>query len=317
MKPCGLMLRLMAGVALLITLAGSASAESRPPLSFGTLPVIQALPLFVADEMGFFKTETLNVDIVPFRTALDKDVAMTTGRLDGYFGDLFTPIVLRAGGYDVRIVALNFITGQGRRMFGILASPKSNITSPAELADIPVAGSKNTIIDYVTVTLLEQAGVPADKIRLLDSKNIPLRLQMLMSEQVKAATLPEPLVNLAEAQGATVLADDGRSDLTATVLVFSEKAIQTRPLEITAFFRTIRLAVDLINRDPERVREIMNKHCHIPKSLHGTYPVPTFPDLSVPDEDRVQAAVQWLVSQAGLKSTPQYGDLVDGRFIQP
>ena len=55
-------------------------------IQFGTLPVIQALPLFVAAEKGYFKDAGLDVELVPFNSAMEKDVAMSAGQISGYFG---------------------------------------------------------------------------------------------------------------------------------------------------------------------------------------------------------------------------------------
>ena len=213
---------------LFLGLMVSTGYGAEPPLLFGTLPVIQALPIFVAQQEGYFESAGVRVEVVPFKAALEKDVALTAGRIDGYFGDLFTPIVLKANGVDIRIVARNFLTGGGNRMFAILAGPREELTGAGDLAGIPVAVSSNTIIDYVTRFLLRDAGVPEDKIQVMETKNIPIRYQMLVSGQVKAATLPEPLVTLAETQGCRVLADDSRSQLSSTVLVFSNRSIQKR-----------------------------------------------------------------------------------------
>ncbi|MFH1092417.1 MAG: ABC transporter substrate-binding protein [Pseudomonadota bacterium] len=300
---------------ILFTPALAGPADSKP-LTFGVLPVIQALPLFVAKEAGLFEAQGVKVELIAFRTALDKDVAMTTGNLDGYFGDLFTPLVLYAGGVDLRIAAQNFRTVQGSRMFAVVAAPGSGIKTLAELADVPVAASSNTIIDYVTHTLLQAAAIPENRIKTLEIKNIPLRLQMLLSGKVKAATLPEPLVTLAELKGGKVLADDGRSSLSSTVLVFSAAAIQNRGQEIEKFMSGYQRAVEAVNSRQPNVREIMNRSCNVPEPLWNSYPLPSFPPLSLPEKPHVQAAIDWLASQGILKSKPKYSDLVDGRFLR-
>lgn len=307
---------ILIGFALLILVHPWKVSGQTQPLSFGMLPVVQALPIFVADELGLFKAEGLDVRLVPFRTALDKDVAITTGQIMGYFGDLFTPTVLKANGVDVRIVARNFATGQDQRMFAVLAGPKSGLTALNQLAGVPVAVSSNSIIDYVTVTLLKDAGLSEDQISLMETKNIPLRLQMLMTGQVQAATLPEPLVTLAETQGCKVLADDGASGLSSTVLIFSAKAIAERGDDIRKFFAAVDKAVEVVNTNPERVRPIMNRFCNVPPPLQGTYKIPSFPRLTIPDAVRVEAAVSWLAGRGILKSVPTYADLVDERFFR-
>jgi NitT/TauT family transport system substrate-binding protein len=285
------------------------------PLTFGVLPVLQALPVFVADEKGLFRKEGLNVDVLTFRTALETGTALSTGRLHGYFGDLFTPIVLAAGGTRLKIAARNFITRPGERMFAILAGPETGITDLEALSGVPVAVSTNTIIEYITVTLMKKSGLDEDGLEMLEARNIPLRYQMLMTGQVKAAALPEPLVSLAENKGARVLADDAAGGLTSTVLVFSGDALAERRGDVKRFLKVMNSAADLINSDPEGVRPIMNRNCKVPAPLQKIYPVPEFPPLAVPEPGRVEKAADWLASRGAARAKPTYADLVDDRLL--
>ena len=76
-------------------------------------------------------------------------------------------------------------------MFAVLAGPKSRLSRAADLAGVPVAISKNTIIEYTTRHLLKKSGLQPDRIKVMEVKNIPVRFQMLMAGKIKAATLPE------------------------------------------------------------------------------------------------------------------------------
>jgi NitT/TauT family transport system substrate-binding protein len=295
--------------------AAPVTAQQTKPIAFGVLPVVQALPLFVAQEKGLFDEAGVKVDLVPFRTALEKDVAMTAGQLDGYFGDLFTPVVLAAGGTKIKIVARNFVTGEGQRMFGVIAGPQSNLKTLADLADVPVAVSRHSIIEYATVTLLTRGGVNPDNIRLMEVKAIPIRFQMLMSDQVKAATLPEPLVTLVESKGGKVLADDGGSAMSSTVLIFTDSFLNAHPDQAVAFLKAVSKAVDLINQGGDDIKAIMNRAGNVPKPLHGVYAVPRFPKLSAPGEQEVETAVNWLKERGAIKKTLPYSELVDGKYI--
>ncbi len=90
---------------------------------FGTLGVIQALPLYVAAEKGFFNQKGVQVELVNFNSAMEKDVALTAGQISGYFGDLMTPMVLNANGTPLSMVATVFNTTGSQRTFAILAPP--------------------------------------------------------------------------------------------------------------------------------------------------------------------------------------------------
>ena len=102
---------------------GSSCAKEPAKIRFGALPVLQALPIYVAQDKGLFAKAGVNVDVIPFNTAAEKDIALSTRNIDGYFGDLVTPIVLKGNGRDVSIVATNYDTGHDRRMFAILGKP--------------------------------------------------------------------------------------------------------------------------------------------------------------------------------------------------
>lgn len=284
-------------------------------IRFGALPVLQALPLYVASSKSLFNKEGLNVDIVSFSNAAEKEIAFSTKNIDGYFGDLVTPVVLRANGRDIVMVAANYDTRHDRRMFAVLSKPGANYKSVGDLVDIPVAVSSNSIIDYVTELLLTSAGVPRKSVASLECKNISLRMQMLISGQVEAATLPEPLVTAAQTLGATVLADDSGLAASQTVLAFSGSFVRTRSSEVKAFLRAVSAANELINVNPDAVRAILVESVRLPQFLENTYPVPRFSSLQVPDREAVTSIVQWLRKRGVIGHDLSYGQVVDIGFL--
>jgi NitT/TauT family transport system substrate-binding protein len=291
-------------------------AGDEPTIKFGALPVLQALPLFVAMENSLFVKKGVKVEIVPFSNASEKDIAMSSGAIDGYFGDLLTPLVLKGNGKEVVIVAGNYDTRLDRRMFAILAKPGNNLSSLTQLADVPVALSSNSVIDYVTEYLLKAAGLPEEKIAKLESKNIGIRMQMLMSGQVEAATLPEPLVTAALAKGASLLADDSGLAFSQTVLVFQKSFVEKNRNLVKAFLDTVTDANEIVNSKADMVREIMVKHVLLPQALRTVYPVPHFPKLFVPDRATVQTVAEWLKSRKVIREDISYSQVVDGSFLQ-
>ncbi|GBE14599.1 NMT1/THI5 like protein [bacterium BMS3Abin14] len=183
------------------------AAAASDTISFGVLPVIQALPLFVAYEKGYFSDEGLNVELITFKSGLEKDAAMAARSTQGYFGDMLTSLILDANQTPSRMVATLYNTTGDQRMFAILAAPGTGKPSLAELAEAGIAGSSNTVIEYLTRKLL-QAEAPGAKLNLIEAKSIPSRVPMLLSGRVPGAVLPEPLVTFVEKKGATVVADD-------------------------------------------------------------------------------------------------------------
>jgi NitT/TauT family transport system substrate-binding protein len=291
-------------------------AKPSPPIQFGTLPVIQALPLFVAAEKGYFKEAGLNVELVPFNSAMEKDVAMSAGQISGYFGDMITPMVLTANGTLVKIVAAYFNTQSEQRMFAILAAPKYPKNDVQSLASEGIACSSNTMLDYLMTRLLGKKGIAANKINLVEVKSIPIRLQMLMSEQVPAAVLPEPLVTLAEMKGARVMIDDKGTGMTGTVLVFSDQFLAKNPDTVRAFIKVVQKANDFINQNPDQVRPIMNRECKMPEPLHQSFTIPMFPKLNVPRTEEIMDVYKWLRDKNVIKTEMTYGHFVAEGYVQ-
>jgi NitT/TauT family transport system substrate-binding protein len=291
-------------------------AKPSPPIQFGTLPVIQALPLFVAAEKGYFKEAGLNVELVPFNSAMEKDVAMSAGQISGYFGDMITPMVLTANGTLVKIVATYFNIKNEQRMFAILAAPKYRKKDLQSLASAGIACSSNTMLDYLMTKLLGKKGIAANKINLVEVKSIPIRLQMLMSDQVPAAILPEPLVTLAEMKGARAIIDEKGTGMSPTVLVFSDQFLAKNPDTVKAFLKVVQKANDFINQNPDQVRPIMNRECKMPEPLHQSFTIPQFPKLNVPRNEEVMDVYTWLREKNVIKTEMTYGQFVAEGYVQ-
>ncbi len=286
-----------------------------PVLKFGTIPVLQSLPIFVAAEKGFFKEQGLQVEIILFNSAMEKDIALSSGQIAGYFGDIMTPLVLQSNGIDVKIVAATFNTSNEQRMFAILTSPLSKNKNLEEVARQGIATSSNAIPEYLIVRLLQSQKINKNNIKLIDVKNIPIRLQMLMSNQVSAALLPEPLATLAEKKGAKALIDDRAQGLSTTVLAFSDKYLKMYPQVVKSFHVAMRKAAEYINKNPREVRTIMNRECRIPEPLQGTFPIPEFPQLTIPSEKQVTDVYNWLREKQIIKKGMTYKEMIADGYL--
>jgi NitT/TauT family transport system substrate-binding protein len=295
--------------------AESKEGRTRSEIGFGTLPVLQALPLFVAAEKGFFKDQGLSVNLVRFNSAMEKDVALSAGQIAGYFGDIMTPVVLKANKTPVRMVATIFSTPKTQRMFAIIASPKHLTKSLRELAGEGIAVSSNTVMEYLTVRLLKAQSVPEDRLKLVEIKNIPIRLQMLLSGQIPAAILPEPLATLAEQKGGRALIDDAGAGLSTTVLAFNERFLADRPAAVKAFLTAVDKASQYINSHHSEIRSIMNRECRVPEPLQTAFPIPEFLKLSLPDDNQVMDVYRWLREKKIIKTDLRYNQMVADGYL--
>ena len=291
-----------------------ALTQAGDKIVFGVLPVMQALPLFVAQEKGLFTEEGVEVELIPFRSGLEKDAAMAAKQTQGYFGDMLTSIILGANQAPMRMVATIFNTTGDQRMFAVLAAPGTGKPSLTDLAQKGIAGSSNTVIEYVTTRLLENE-TPGANLNMIETKNILARMPMLLQGQVAGAVLPEPLVTLVEGKGATVVADDRGLGITPTTLLFTNEFIEENTDAVRAFLRATTRASALINQDPETARPIMIKFARIPEPLQHSVAIPVFMPPATPEKELVMDVYNWLNDKGILKSELTYDEMVNGSLL--
>ena len=127
-------------------------------MKVGVLPIVDALPMYVADQEGYFKEQKVQVELVLFPSALERDTAFVAGQIDGELNDPISTGLLNKDGEKAKIVRLAFKGNPSMAMMVVLASPSSKITSPKDLKGVPIGISKNSVIEYTTDRLLSRRG---------------------------------------------------------------------------------------------------------------------------------------------------------------
>lgn len=271
------------------------------PLRMGVLPVLDVLPLYVAQEEGLFAKEGVELEFVPFMSALERDTAMQSGQLDGYFGDLINTLLLIKGGAPIRIVTVSYETTPGQRMFALMLGPGQELG-----AELSVGISRSTIIEYVLDGMSRSpalAGIQQDRAEV---KKIPIRMQMLLGGQLQSALLPEPLVSLTESKGARAVVTDEELDMPLTVLCLSDDWMDKREQFIEAYWE----ALELMREHPEKYVGLMVEACRIPEHLTGKFAGYRFPDPHLPSEDQLFRVQQWMLARSMLTRLLPYNSLI-------
>ena len=293
----------------------SAPAAAKPiAVKIGTLPTEDSLPLWVAEKRGYFSTEGIpKVEIVEFQSAQERDAAFASGAIDGFMGDIIAAANLQAAGKPNTIETIMLGADQSQGRFGIVVAPKSTVTTPTQLANVPVGTSSATIQEYVLDGLMAEAGVASSSVKVEEVKKVPVRFQLLMSHQLRAAALPEPFLSLAEQGGAKVIADDtkAKSNLSQTVLVFSNAYLQKDggAATVAGVLKAWDVAANDINKAPDSVRSLLVEKARLPQSLATSYKINTYPTHQLPSQADVGAVLAWMKAKGYLKVDVTYGQL--------
>jgi len=276
----------------------------------GILPIVDALPFFVAKEKGLFKGLPLPVELIPFRSAVERDAAFQTGKLDAYLGDLISTALLRSRGVPARAVSVILGKKPKEGLFAILSSPDSSIRTLPGLKGKRVAISSNTIIEYVLDGLLKANGISPNAVRKQEIKSIPIRFQMLINNKIDAAVLPDPLASLARYKGAHWIADDGQTNLSQTVLTWNDRFLARHRVFLEKFYAAYNRAVTLINQNHARFRPLLVKKCHLPKPIAKTFHFADFPRAAPPSKKAAARILAWLRWKNLLKKPVTVKDII-------
>jgi len=297
----GLKLKKLYWMVVLILTWNCAEAET---LRMGILPVIDTLPLQVAIKEGDFKDVGLTVKLVPFMSAMERNTAMHSGQLDGFFGDIPATLLLVKNRIPIKFLTVSYRTDPDQRMFGLVVSP--SLGKSPKKSTLTVAMSKASIIEYLLDQMKYLPEAERYKLKYIEIRRMPIRLQMLLTGKIDSALLPEPLVTLALSKGAHLILTDQALDIPLTVLNIHQSKIAYR----SRFLKAYRKAVVRVNESPEKYRKLMGKTCRIPKPLMGSFPMYRYPLPQLPTEDEVAPVQTWMVEHGLLNNKIPYQQLI-------
>jgi NitT/TauT family transport system substrate-binding protein len=91
----------LAAVLILLAVSGCAGEKSSK-MKIGLLPNVESLPFYVALEKGYLHDEGIDVELVVFESAVERDSAVQAGEVDGALGDILAVAALNNSGAPVR-----------------------------------------------------------------------------------------------------------------------------------------------------------------------------------------------------------------------
>jgi len=279
------------------------------PLRVGIMPDADSLPFMVARDYGYFEKENVNVELIVFSNPQERDAAIQAGRLDGTISDLLAAAFLNTGGYDFKVTSLT----DGR--YGIASSARSGIRNLTGLRGKRIGLSTNTIIQYTVDAQLESAEVSMTEYEAVAIPRMPLRLEMLQTGQIEAASLPEPLLTAAVAQGAILLSTTDTTGIDAGVMLFSKKSLDNKLNTIKAFYRAYYKAAMEINANPDAYRDYLVEKAAFPAEIKNAYRFVQYRKPTMVGEDQIRKALNWLKARKLMEAELTYADLIDRRAI--
>jgi NitT/TauT family transport system substrate-binding protein len=298
------------------TQAPTKKQPAAKPLKIAVLPIIDTLPMYVAQQEGLFSKHGVDVEFIPVASAPERDQLLAAGGADGTINETLAVMLFNKEKSQMQVVRYALRPTDKNGHFFIIASPKSELSSIDGLKGVEIGVSQGTVIEYVTERLLQADGFNADEIKTIAVPKISDRMALLASGKLQAAVMPDPLAALVVSQGGRIVADDSKHpEYGFSVISFRKVAIDQQPETIKGFLAAIEEATALLNADPAKYKNVLSEQKLVPQPLLDAYQPPAFPAAGVPTESEWKDALSWLKEKGILTTDVSYQDSVNGSLL--
>jgi NitT/TauT family transport system substrate-binding protein len=300
----------------LLLVLSACAPQTAGTLKIAVLPIIDTLPMYVAQQEGLFAEHGVHVEFVPVASAPERDQLLAAGGADGTINETLAVMLFNKESVQMQVVRYALRPTAGSGHFFILASAQSGISSVDGLKGVEIGVSQGTVIEYVTERLLQADGFSSDEIKTVAVPKIPDRMALLASGELQAGVMPDPLAALVVSQGGVVVADDSsHPQYGFSVISFRKDVIDSNQNAVKGFLAAIEEATALLNEEPAKYKNVLSEQKLVPPPLMGSYQTPLFPNAGVPTPEEWNDALSWLKEKGVLASDVSYEDSVNASLL--
>lgn len=280
-----------------------ASTEEPKNLSLkvGLMPAVDAAPMLIAEKNGYFKELGLDVELIVFNNAQDRQSALQTNSIDGAMTDLIAVATNVNGGFDIK--ATTITSG----MFPVLVKKDY-----VEKKDIKVAMMEVSVTNF----LIDEWLGNDYNIEKVFINEIPARLEMIKSGNVDMGLFPEPMASMGALDGLEKRIYDPKDGYCPDVLGFTSKALSEKAEAIKLFHQAYDKAVEDINKDESIAREILIEKLSLKPDIKDSMIFPEFTKTSLPDTAYLEKIISWVENVLKKDMNVQPEELVERKFVE-
>ncbi len=283
-----------------------------PTLRLGAMSSMDYLPFVIARQQGVYDSLGLQLEIIPFFSANDRDAALMAGEIDGTVTDYTGAMMQNAGGMPVKMVMK--LDG----LFYMITSAQSGVKSMADLKGKQIATSNNTVIHYATERMLADAGLMPEDVTWVDINKIPLRLEMLRENKIDASVLPDPFATIGSNAGCTrvISSANGNEPIECTGLIFDAQILEQKEAAIRLLIEGYNEGIKYLqSHRPEEYTDILTEYVRVPAKLVPSVITPQYKMATLPHPQDLESVKAWLVQRKLIPETFAMDSLIDRRFF--
>lgn len=292
---------LMLILACLCLLSCNAADKEPQLLTIGLMPAVDAAPIYIARDEGYFKELGLTVELDLYTNATDRQSALQSKSIDGTITDIIALINNVENGFELKGTMTTDYS------FPVVYSKEFNRQSEKAAAGL----MEISVVNYLADRFLGDT-YELDKIYIND---ISARIEMLKSNQLDLAVLPEPMASMAQLAGLEKVVYESEDEYSTNLMAFTEDALQNKSEAIGLFHQAYNKAVDKINRDEAIVREVLVKELGLTPEVKDLMILPQYKKTQVPDEAFVKQLIEWTAKVTDQEIEVSYARLIEDKYI--
>jgi len=260
------MRKLLTSVFILVATLGATASHGAPPekskvvIAVGGKASLYYLPLSLAERLGYFSDEGLQVDMVDFAGGAKALQAMMGGSADVVSGGFDHVMVMRARGQNLRAFVLQGATPA--ISLGVAKERAVQYKSPKDLKGMKIGvsapgSSTHAFINY----LLASAGLAPDDVSIIGVGTGPAAVAAMQAGHLDAIANIEPAITMMEKSGTIKV-------VVETVSPQGAKAVYGSPLPSGSLYTR----EEFIKANPNTVQALTNAMVRALKWLQTATP---------------------------------------------
>ena len=291
--------------------SGAPGAPEKANIKVAMLPTMDAVPLYLAMESGFFKEAGLEVTPVTVASGADSVAKLVSGEVDIAFSSWTPFFVAKSKGVaDIKLVADATTSATGYSVVSTL--PNSPIQSIKDLAGKRVAiTAKLTMSHLLVQAQLKAAGLDPNGVQWAEM-GFPQMLPALQGGQVDAVFLVEPFIQGAvKAANVRQVVDTNTgptTDMPLTGYAATGPFVSGNKRTIEAFQRALKKATDVVKSDRGKVDPLLVKIAKVDPEVAKKTVLVNF--TSGLDPTKIQRVVDLMVEFKALDKRIEAKDMV-------
>ena len=229
-------------------------------LRIAVTPTLDCLPLYLAQQKGWFDHEGVSVQLIPYQAQMDQDTAIVRSRVHGMTTDTVRMDWLKQNGTPVEQVAKTTLSWQ------LITNKAARLTLLTQLDDKMVAMTRHSATDMLAQQIIEKSGLEPEHVFRIQINDINVRLSMLQNGIMDAMFLPEPQATVARTEGHPVLMSTDETGQHLGVLVFRSDVMADTAMHsrVERFVKVWQQASDSIAaRGLTNYRSLIASCCHV------------------------------------------------------